>query len=121
MDRLAVLSALEEKFKKAVEKEERQKKGLSEAKKRRKKAKSKLSVARRENDKNKKILIGAYILNQLEKGYKVEIADYEDLIKQMDKFLIKDYDRKRFGLAILNKEELSKNEEESIKYSDIEF
>ena len=39
----------------------------------------------------------------------------------MDKFLIKDYDRKRFGLAILNKEELSKNEEESIKYSDIEF
>lgn len=110
MDRISVL---EERLQKTVEKEKKQKEELSEQKEKlrktktqRRKVKSKLSVAKRQRDEKKKVLIGAYVLNQLEKGYKVEIVDYEDLIKQMDKFLVRDYERKRFNLAILNTEEI---------------
>jgi hypothetical protein len=56
-----------------------------------------LSKARKD-DTRRRILVGAYYLEQANKNDK-----FEDIVNLMDKFLIRDSDRKLFGLKPISK------------------
>ena len=51
----------------------------------------------RANDTRRKILIGAMILNRVEKG----ALDIQQVKDHLDAFLVKDADRKLFGLPVI--------------------
>lgn len=59
------------------------------------KIKNKDAKQKRAEDTRRKIMIGSYILAQVEKG----MMDKNDLIKSLDSYLTKDRDRILFGLS----------------------
>ena len=59
---------------------------------------ARLKKQKRKEDTRRKILVGAYYLDQAEKK-----GTMEKLKKMMDKFLVRENDRKLFGLSPLSK------------------
>ena len=59
---------------------------------------ARLRKQKRKEDTRRKILVGAYYLDQAEKK-----GTMEKLKKMMDKFLVRENDRKLFGLSPLSK------------------
>jgi hypothetical protein len=53
----------------------------------------------RKDDIRRKILVGAYYLDQIKND-----ADFDQLVKQLDKFLVRDSERKLFNLPPISKE-----------------
>jgi len=60
------------------------------------------SEERRKKETRQKILLGAWILNQIETGEMVK----EEVMAKMDKYLTKNIDRKVFDLPPLEKKDL---------------
>ena len=54
----------------------------------------------RKLDTRKKILIGAWVLNQLDKEIPVSVSNFTDLEGVLDGFLDKKRDRELFGLTV---------------------
>jgi large subunit ribosomal protein L7/L12 len=71
------------------------------------KLEAKRTLTSKKDDTRRKILVGAFLLEKLEKG-KASFSDLNDLNKHLDKFLIRKNDRKLFGLKV---KELQKEEE----------
>ena len=55
--------------------------------------KARESTQKRKNDNRKKILVGAYVLEKHEKA-----GNFQELVAELDKFLIRKNDRVLFGL-----------------------
>lgn len=61
-------------------------------------AQNREALKERKSDLRRKILVGAYYLEQAKKN-----NDFEELVKLMDDFLTRDSDRKVFGLKSISK------------------
>ena len=59
---------------------------------------ARLKKQKRKEDTRRKILVGAYYLDQAEKK-----GTMEKLKKMMDEFLVREHDRRLFGLSPLSK------------------
>ena len=53
----------------------------------------------RKEDTRRKILVGSYYLDKAKKD-----GSFDELVKHMDKFLVRDSERKLFGLSSISKE-----------------
>lgn len=61
-------------------------------------AQNRESLKEKKNDTRRKILVGAYYLEQANKN-----NSYDEIIKIMSDYLVRDSDRKIFGLAPVDK------------------
>ena len=59
---------------------------------------ARLKKQKRKEDTRRKILVGAYYLDQAEKT-----GTMEKIIQKMDEFLVREHDRRLFGLSPLSK------------------
>ncbi len=62
------------------------------------------SEEKRKLDTRKKILLGSWVLNQIDNG---EIAE-EEVMAKMDKYLTRNIDRRVFDLPLLEKKKITK-------------
>ena len=74
--------------------------------------KKKISEQKRKEETRKKILLGSYLLNKLEKLNKMKNEEEEkQILAELNEYLTEDRDRKLFNMLAIEK---SKNETNSI-------
>ena len=74
--------------------------------------KNKISEQKRKEETRKKILLGSYLLNKLEKLNKMKNEEEEkQILAELNEYLTEDRDRKLFNMLAIEK---SKNETNSI-------
>ena len=59
----------------------------------------------RKDDTRRKVLVGALVLNHIVKGEPVTIASFDDLMKQLDAYLVRKTDRAVFELPVRENKE----------------
>jgi len=99
MAKRSVLKSIEELEEAEKKRREKYKERKKQLKARLQKQQAREQSRERKRDTRRKILVGSWVMGQLEAGREVALANQEQLLKELDKFLTRKLDRELFELS----------------------
>ena len=76
---------------------------------------TRMNEKRKKEDTRRKILVGAFVLDKLDKGDTISISSDESLSAEMDQFLTRKSDRALFGLKTKEKDDAEVESQEVVE------